>query len=147
MGGRTLPLVPIARSVLRWAPRIMALLVAGVLFAYVVVNYGDAAWLPPVRWSVFVIFTALIFWDVVVDHRRNWRRAMFWLSLLGLFTFHTMGYALVLTKVVEFRAIWFLPISIAELVLLLQILRALGFDDEPLPSAGNTQDRVGNGRG
>jgi hypothetical protein len=74
--------------------------------------------LPPRRWGAFAVFTPFVFWFVVRQSRRHWRRASFWLAAAGLLACHIGLFALVLTEYPEWPPVWFAPVSIVEVGIL-----------------------------
>jgi hypothetical protein len=112
-------------TVIKRLLQLLALLAAGVLVAFLVglvADYGEEHWLPSIRWPVFVVFTVFVFGDVIRNFRRVWSRADFWLTTAVLLFLHTTAYVWVLAQIENWRLIWFLPISIAELGVLLWVL-------------------------
>jgi len=106
------------------------LLVVGVLAAFFigfVTDYRKEHWLPSFRWLQLAVFTAIVFGDLVRQFRRSWRQLTFWLCTGALLAAHIGIYAVLFIRVTEWRVIWFLPLSIAELVVLLWLFDALGY--------------------
>jgi hypothetical protein len=110
---------------------VLAVLFAcGVLYALMVMKYWEYSrthWVPQARWVGLVAFTLLVFGLAVRESRRSWRRTSLWFELLGLLVVHTVLYSVVLTRVEDWRPIYFVPITLAEIPVLLSILFSRGY--------------------
>jgi hypothetical protein len=126
------------RSIMTRAIQLALLIIAGILAAFVVVEYSHAAWVPAPRWLGLIVFTPLVFGAVVRDFRRSWGRTTFWLCVTGLLVAHGAAYTAVLKTVEEWRNVWFLPLSIGECPVLVVVLHSLGYDDRPTPPRHST---------
>jgi hypothetical protein len=109
---------------------LVVLLGCGLLYAVMVMLYWEYSrthWVPEARWVGFVVFTVLVFGIAVRECRRSWRRTSLWLELIGLLVAHTVVYAAVLTRVEDWRPVYFVPITLAEVPVLLSILFSRGY--------------------
>ena len=132
------------RWLIRIGVRLALLLIGGLLMATLGILYGessDSPWLPSGRWLALAAYSALVLGTLIEEFRRSWNRMTFWLSLAVFFTIHSICYAIALVTIDEWRAIWFLPISIAEVPLLTVILVRFGYDHKPVRS-GRTASRT-----
>jgi hypothetical protein len=129
---RRVPVKRILRSVVRRGLQLIGLVVAGVVVAIVVgasVEYGDSPWLPSSRWLALIPYTVLVFGASIREFRLSWNRVSFWLCVAALVISHVGIYAVILIKAAEWRLIWFAPLSIAEVPLIVFILYSLGYND------------------
>jgi hypothetical protein len=126
------------KRVLRIGGLAIALVIAGVLLAYLAIEWHDAPGAPSPRLIGFAATTLFVFIDVVRNFRGSWGSSAFWLSTAGLLCVQVAAYVLVIAPIDEWRAIWFVPLGIGELVLFLQVLRALGFNEHEV-SGGSLQ--------
>jgi len=102
-------------------------IVAGVLVAAVGLRYGDVDWSIGLRWVAMAFYTILVFGAALREFRASWRLPLFWLHAFALLLVHTTAYVLLLRTVVEWRNIWFVPLSIAECPILMLVLHSLGY--------------------
>lgn len=80
---------------------------------------------PASRWGAFAVFTPFVFWFVARQCRRYWRRLSFWLTAAALLAAHVGLFAFVLTRYPEWPPVWFAPVSIVEIGLLILVLDKL----------------------
>jgi hypothetical protein len=90
--------------------------------------------MPSGRWLALMAYTGLVFWCLIETFRRAWIRPAFWLCLAGLLFAHGVVYFALLTIAREWRAIWFLPLTIVEFALMASVLDWLGFGEAGLRS-------------
>lgn len=118
---------------IRHGLQLFALVVTGVVVALLVgfyVENRDNPMMPAGRWMGWIGYTVLLGVFVARDHRRHWNRVSFWLALAGLLAVHTALYGVAFQAVRVWRAIWFLPISIAEYPVFLLALHWLGYPND-----------------
>ena len=65
-------------------------------------------------WIEFAAFTWITFYYPVKQHRRHWRRPIFWSGVAGLLAVHLVVFVIVLRNYPEWRLVWFIPVAIAE---------------------------------
>jgi hypothetical protein len=131
MGSRNLRAMSIsaARRIIRWLLAVVGLLIGGLVFALVVVGvgeYGREYSFLRARWIGLVLFTLLVFGLVLHHFRSQWGRFRFWLWLLAMLAVHVLAYVAVLSRVDEWRAVWFAIITIVEGPFLIYFLEQLG---------------------
>lgn len=116
------------RRVFRRLVQLSVLVLAGFLFALAVVLFTDAPWMPSARWVGLIGWTATVFFGLVREYSLSWRALGFWLWMLTLLGLHVAAYSLVLTRIDQWRLVWFFPLSIAEYFALLWTLDHAGYE-------------------
>jgi hypothetical protein len=112
--------------------QLIAIIVAGFLAAVLVIVYGtyrNHPLMPQGRWLGWSVATGFLICVLALDHRRDWSRWPFWLSLAGLFATHTAAYAVAFERIERWHVGWFIPIALAEYIAFSPILHWLGFRD------------------
>jgi len=95
----------------------VALIAAGILTAIGVGWYADHVnnpWIPAGRWLGWASTTALLSYFVWLDCRRALHRPAVWLTLIGLFLVHTLGYVILFRHAPVWRPIWFVLLMLLE---------------------------------
>jgi hypothetical protein len=118
------------RRLLRLGLWFAVLVIAGIVSAILIGAYAehrDNPLVPSGRWLAWAIQTSILLWAALQEHRRNWNERGYWLAIAGWLLIHTVAYAIVLEVIVDWRPVWFLPISIVEYLLVMAILDRLGF--------------------
>ena len=90
----------------------LGFLAACALVAWCLIRTGTG--LPPLRWVGFVCMTPVIFWAVLKQFRRYWRRPALWLATSVLLVVHVAIFTIALTYCPDWRPIWFLPLAFPE---------------------------------
>ncbi len=70
--------------------------------------------LPPIRWVGFVCMTPVIFWAVLKQFRRYWRRPTMWLVTSVLLVVHIAVFSVFLTYCPDWQPVWFLLLAFPE---------------------------------
>ncbi len=65
-------------------------------------------------WIGFVAYTALLFWITVRQSRRRWHHWSFWFAIGCLLTIHCLAFVAILRIYLDWRVIWFWPITVVE---------------------------------
>jgi hypothetical protein len=117
-------------QLLKWTLIGVGLLIVGIAFALVNIaraEYQDQYPILETRWIGVVLFTILVFGFVASVFRASWKRTSFWMWLGVMLMGHMVAYAVVLTKVVEWRAVWFVLVTLVEGPVLIYWLEERGY--------------------
>ena len=115
----------ILRRALRWVTVALGLIMAGIVAAALVgfvVEYRRQHWLPGDRWVGLGAYTVFGFGVIASDFRSQLRERRFWLYFGSLLAAHVTAYAVLLSRLEEWRLIWFLPVSLAEFPMIAHIM-------------------------
>ena len=109
---------------------IVALALSGVLVAFVVIVWAEYSHSHPTpgRNALYVaLFTAVTFYAVAQQFRRQWRRLDFWVSWFALLVGHVFLYSVTLRFTPEWPGVAFIFVAIAETPVLCLVLFKCGF--------------------
>jgi hypothetical protein len=90
-------------------------------------EHAGAWYMPPGRWLGWAVFTVLIGSLILRHHRKSFRQLSFWLMLLGLLVLHVGLYILAFAAIQEWRAAWYLPITLFEFPIFQFVLYRAGY--------------------
>lgn len=99
------------------------------LVATLVISGAAFRFQTPIRWVGLIAYTPAIFWAAARPFKRDWHRAKFWLAVFGLLTIHALSFIWLLRMYPAWPLIWFMPLSVAEAVLIGLVLSLL-FDPQ-----------------
>ena len=118
----------------------IGLAVAGfaLLFAVYSARTGGSGQLP-LRWLGFAGETVILFGYMLGATRPYWKNRRFWLGFIGFLVFHTLGYAVVLTRVEQWPLMWFVFVGFGEWIALAFVLDYLLRPHEREGSLGRRQ--------
>lgn len=77
------------------------------------------------RWLGLAVWTGFIVWFVAKRYRNSWVKPSFWLSVIALSGIHILAFTEILRSYPQWRPIWFIPTSAAELGICWLILDSL----------------------
>ena len=75
------------------------------------------------------VMTAILFGYAANDHKVQFRRVSFWAVMLTLLLIHVLAFVLVLQRVENWSAFWFIPLYPVEFFLIYAALRFTGHDE------------------
>lgn len=112
----------------------VALVIAGVLFAALVITFHDYSkshWTPAAIWVKLALFTPITFWGVIDQFRTSWQQRSFWLVISALLVLHLVAYSWFLLQVPDWSSGSFVVMALGEIVGLATVLEWLGFPFAP----------------
>ncbi len=69
-----------------------------------------------IKWGGLTLNTLAIFWWVIKQSRRFWRKRAFWWTMAALLVVHVAGFSIILINVEHWRMAWFLVICTLEVI-------------------------------
>ena len=118
------------RHSLKLAGQLAAILIAAfavVCVLFLLIAYEESQHFPVKRLLSMVLLTGGVFPAVVAEFKPSWRRWQFWLTVAGLFALHILACIVVWRADVEWRAITYAAIALAEIFVLWASLDICGF--------------------
>src|SRR5262249_60125893 len=72
----------------------------------------------PIRWIGLAVFTGIIGWFVFDQYRVFAQKPVFWLTTFSIMAAHVLAFVVVLLSFPRWPLIWFLPVTLIEIVLI-----------------------------